>query len=154
MCGRSRYFLPPAVALRLAITIIFNDSFFFIQLQLGNWRERKARKSGIDGVPANASRARRDLFCATSGRYLLITRKRFRIDNVDIADRSWDSCEYVAEYLYQKRISEEFWNVLYSVKIETATWLHNYLKIPGLFSNIDLMLIKSETFSCLTLLQY
>jgi len=30
MCGRSRYFLPPAVALRLAITIIFNDSFFFL----------------------------------------------------------------------------------------------------------------------------
>jgi len=128
--------LPPAVALLLAITIIFNDSFFFYTAaQLGNWREWKARKRGIDGVPGNASRARRDLFCATSGRYLLITRKRFRTDNVDIVDRSrYSRYEYASKYFSQKRISEEFKNIFY---LRIYILQHNYfkIKISGLFLN-------------------
>lgn len=44
--------MPPAVALRLAITIIFNDSFFIRLHNLGIGGSGKARKSGIDGASA------------------------------------------------------------------------------------------------------
>jgi len=43
------------------------------------------------------------------------------MDNVDIADQSRDSTsEYVAKYLYQKRIPKDFYNTFYSVRIKIA----------------------------------
>lgn len=84
MRGRSRYFLPPAVAAPRNNNY-FQRLFFYTaahNLGIGGSGERgKAELMECLEMPAVRCR---DLFCAMSGRYLLITRKCFRIDNVDI----------------------------------------------------------------------
>lgn len=57
MCGRNRYFLPPAVAVRLAITIIFNDVFFLYVYSYnlgigGSGKRGKAELMECLGMPA------------------------------------------------------------------------------------------------------
>lgn len=96
------------LSLRLAITIIFNATSFYMYTQththtytrawyaVTTWElagvesaEKRNWWSGWKRQPCARPRACRDLFGATGGRCILITRKHFWVDSV--ADRSRDS---------------------------------------------------------------